>query len=61
MRVKVGDTWYDPSEIPIVLELSPVDKQRISEMSPEATKWGLFPDWMTEISTSEQLLHFMDE
>ena len=49
MRVKVGDTWYSPNDIPIMLELSDQDKENISNMLPEAGCYSAYPDGIFSI------------
>lgn len=43
MRFKVGDTWYEalPGQ-PIMLEMTPKDRENIANMAPEATRYALF-------------------
>ena len=50
MRIKVGNNWYDASNHqPIMVELTPKDKENIANMSPEATKYAELPDtWSKE-------------
>jgi len=42
MRVKIGDSWYDANETPIMVELSTVDKKNILEMG-ESTRYCEYP------------------
>jgi hypothetical protein len=44
MKVKVGDKIYDSESEPIMVILSESDKENISNMLPEATKYCSFPD-----------------
>ncbi|AEO93657.1 gp398 [Bacillus phage G] len=57
MRVKIGDKIYDSEKEPIMLILEPYDKECISSMHQDATKYCTFPDGYTE----EQVLKFMEE
>ena len=43
MKVKVGDTWYEPSaDVPIMVQLSKQDKINIFNMPAEATRYAIF-------------------
>lgn len=44
MKVKIGNCFYDSSKEPIMLILDNLDKENISNMHPEATKFCSFPD-----------------
>ena len=44
MIVKVGDKIYDGDQEPVMVILSKQDKQNISNMAPEATKYCSYPD-----------------
>ena len=44
MKVKIGDTIYDSSKEPIMLILSNKDKENISNMHEDATKFISFPN-----------------
>lgn len=45
MRVKVGDIWYQcTSDQPIMVELTPTDRENITNMHPDATKYAQFGD-----------------
>ena len=44
MKVKIGDKVYDSFECPVMIILSKDDKDNISNMHPEATKYCSFPD-----------------
>jgi len=44
MKVKVGDKVYDSNDTPIMVILSDEDKDNISNMAPEGTKYCSFPD-----------------
>jgi len=66
MKVKIGNTVYDPSETPIMVVLSEADKKNISTMSEDNTKYCVYPSteewiangakkiktWMEEIDTA---------
>ena len=47
MKVKIGEKIYDSEKEPIMVILSESDKENISNMSPEATKYCSFPDGMS--------------
>jgi hypothetical protein len=44
MQVKIGDTLYDPMEVPILLILSDQDKISISSMHPDSKKIIFYND-----------------
>ncbi len=44
MKIKIGDKIFDPNDEPIMLILDKKDKENISNMLPEATKYCAFPD-----------------
>ena len=44
MKVKIGKTVYDSEKEPILLILTEKDKKNIGNMSPEASKYCIFPD-----------------
>jgi len=44
MKVKVGDKIYDWETEPIMVILTPRDKQLIAEMRPDNTKHCQYPD-----------------
>lgn len=60
MRVKVKDTWYEclPGQ-PIMVELSPGDKENVRNMSPEATRYALFDE--NDGRTIDEKFAWMDE
>lgn len=43
MRVKVGDTVYDSDEEPVMVILTPKDRENISRMPPGNTKYCVYP------------------
>ena len=43
MRVKIGDVWYTPTEIPIMIELTDNDKTNITNMLPNAQRFSAYP------------------
>lgn len=57
MIVKIKDKYYDSSKEPIMLILSPSDKDNIRNMKPEYKKYCSYPEG---ISTDE-IKKFMDE
>ncbi len=46
MKVKVGDTVYDPNDQPLMVILTTEDRANISNMPPESTKYCACPDTM---------------
>ena len=46
MKVKVGDTVYDPNDQPLMVILTKEDRDNIAAMSPEATRYFAGPDTM---------------
>jgi len=57
MRVKIGNTWHDAEDEPVMVELNDNDKKNISNMHPKATKYAAFPDEMSE----DQIESWMDD
>lgn len=47
MQVKVGDTVYDDVEQPVMVILSPEDKENIVNMASNATKYCSYPEKMS--------------
>jgi len=43
MQVKIGDMVFDPKDCPIMLILTPKDKENVANMLPEATKLCAYP------------------
>jgi hypothetical protein len=59
MKVKVGDTWFEPEVgSPVMVVLSDADKLNIANMAPMATKYAEFAD--TEEMTVEAKLAWME-
>ncbi len=48
MKVKIGDNIYDSNNTAIMLILSQEEKQLISDMARDATKFLSYPENMTE-------------
>lgn len=44
MKVKVGDKTYDANTEPIMIILSLDEKEQISNMAPDATKYCVYPN-----------------
>lgn len=45
MRVKVGETWFEPENgIPVAVELTQIDKDNIKSMPADAKRLGVFSD-----------------
>lgn len=60
MRIKVGDTWYEPEKgQPIMVELMPKDRENIKNMAPGFTCYAVFTD--DDELTNEQKLEWMNE
>lgn len=59
MRVKVGDTWYEPQPgQPVMVELNAMDKANIARMLPAAHKYAAFSE--TDGLTLEQRWAWVD-
>lgn len=54
-RVKIQDIWYD--QLPMMVELTQADKDNITNMHPDATKYAIFDD----NSSKEDKLAWMNE
>lgn len=45
MRIKIKDTWYEcEDDQPMMIELNKRDKENISNMAKEATRYAIFTD-----------------
>ena len=44
MKVRVRDETYDGNEEPVMVILTPKDRELIAAMPPEATKYCQYPD-----------------
>jgi hypothetical protein len=44
MKIKIGDKIYDGEKEPIMVILTQQDKRNIVNMSPECTKYCVYPD-----------------
>jgi len=53
MRVKIGNTVYDSENEPIMLLLSNVEKQHISNMPYDAHKYCSYPEGREESEIEE--------
>lgn len=42
MKVKIGNTIYDPEQQPVMVLLTPKDKANIANMPPKATRYACF-------------------
>lgn len=59
MRIKVGGTWYDSSPgQPIMVFLEEIDKENISSMHPEATRYAEFHS--QETMSIEEKMEWME-
>lgn len=56
MKVKIGEAIYDSTVDPVMVILSASDKENISNMLPDATKYASFPD---EWGTADEMLAWM--
>jgi len=73
MKVKIGNTLYDSTQIPILLILSDEDKDLLSRMDPEANSFCSFPEginkeavhnWMQKeprLPEPEELMDLMEQ
>lgn len=57
MKVKIGDTLYDSTKEPIMLILSPQDKQNIANMAEGADCFCSYP---SGLFSEEDIDKFMD-
>ena len=49
MKVKIGNNVYDSNEEPVMVILSPGEKDQITNMHPDCTKYCVYPDpWTSE-------------
>jgi len=60
MKIKIGNVIYDSEQQPIMVILTQKDKENITNMPPDATRYCEFPDgsdpvkielWMSEHTT----------
>lgn len=51
MKVKIGDVVYDSESVPVMLVMTEFDKENISNMQREATKYASFPDGWGDVDT----------
>lgn len=56
MLIKIGNKIYDPNVEPLMVILTQKDKENIANMTPEATKYCVFPAEMTR----DEVEAFMD-
>lgn len=59
MRVKIYNTWYDSSAIPICIELTHTDRMYINTMPKDAKKYAAAPD--DAFISEEEFLDWMKE
>lgn len=57
MKVKIGDKIYDANNIPIMVILTPADKQNIANMPEDKTKYCACPDSYSPLD----IIHWMRE
>jgi len=55
MKVKIGDKIHDSNNEPIMMIFEDCDKENISNMTPEATKYCSYPEDVSE----EEIKEFM--
>ena len=53
MRIKIGDTWHDPNQEPVMVELTKADQENIANMHPDAKMYCAYPDDMTPEQVEE--------
>jgi len=53
MKVKIGDQVYDAEKQPIMLILSDIDKENISNMHSDTMKYCAFPEDIDESEIKE--------
>lgn len=58
MRVKIGNRIYDAREEPILIVLSQEEKEQISNMHPDATRYMQYPK--SYFNTDEEALRWGD-
>lgn len=56
MRVKIGNTYYDSEQEPIMVEFLPFEKEKVKIMDNDDMKMCCFPEYMTYAEIAE----FMD-
>lgn len=44
MKIKAGNKTYDGEKEPVMVILSPGEREQIENMAPEATKYCVYPD-----------------
>lgn len=55
MRVKVGDTWYDSSDVPVMVVLDERNKRHLRDMPPDCYSYAEFPDDASYDNESKRL------
>lgn len=53
MKVKIRGMIYDAEEEPVMVILSPEDKEKIANMDPDHTKYCAYPEHMDEAEIKE--------
>ena len=56
MIIKIGDQVFDNAKIPVMVVLTPQDKENINNMNSECTKYAVFPD---DFGTRDQMHAWM--
>lgn len=59
MKVKVGDTVYDGTKVPVMVILTEEDKKNIAAMTPEQTRYCQFPDGIDR-EGQQKIRYWMD-
>jgi hypothetical protein len=44
MKIKIGNDWFDPENVRVMVVLSDEDKKNIASMTPDAHKYASFPE-----------------
>jgi hypothetical protein len=62
MRVKVGDTWYDESDVPICIQLTDKDLELIKGMTRETSPKLKYAVWheSAAFENTEQVKEWMN-
>jgi hypothetical protein len=61
MRVKIGDTWYDAKDQPVMIEIDDIQRKQIASMDPEATRYCVYDDAWKEGHTAEEIMNWIRE
>ena len=58
MKVKIGDEIYDSADEPIMIVLSKGEKEQIANMSPDCSKYCVYP--VIDENTHAEIEKWMD-